>query len=181
MLIVQFPSVLHEMALEAITEPFAAAKYKLMCDTGLSNWAILRGRENKYQDMPKAGAFIADASFDMGGKSMFHIEIAFSQTWDNLHAKIKRILKNETILAVLAMNICESGTFRSPTRRPKPNDFIHEGNWFKDAIASQNRDPFRRIVVDGHTWMWDITIDMRLCKRAQEDAGGDLQIVCLSH
>jgi hypothetical protein len=85
MSIVQFPSVLHEMALEALIEPFIVAKYALQCKTGLSNWAILRGKENHYQDMPRAGTFIADASFDVDGRSMFHIEIAFSQTWDNLH------------------------------------------------------------------------------------------------
>jgi len=48
----------------------------------------------------------------------------------------------------------------------------------RDAIESQNGDPFRCIVVDGHTWMQDITINLHLCKRPQGSTGGDQQMIC---
>lgn len=181
MLIVQFPSSLHDVALEALTGPFARAQYDLMVETGLSNWVITRGKENSYGNLPNTGKFIADASFDVRGQSFFHIEIAFSQTWDNLHAKINRILEDKSVLGVLAMNIEESGKFCSPKNKSKSNDFILPNNWFKLAITSQEGDPFRRILVNGHIWMGDMNIDLRLCKRPQEGAGGDPKVVCFPH
>ena len=90
-------------------------------------------------------------------------------------------MKNDAVLAVLAMNITESPRFHSPTRRSEPDDFIEKHNWTRDTIESQNGDPFRRIMVDGHTWMRGITIDLHLCKRPQGNAGGDPQIICFPH
>jgi len=87
MLIVQFPSILHKYAIEALVDPFSRALFNLMDETEVCNGFILRGKTNYYEDTPKAGSFIADASFDVYGESIFHIEIAFSQTWDRQLAR----------------------------------------------------------------------------------------------
>jgi hypothetical protein len=79
MLIVQFPSALHEIAIESLVGPFSRALVNLVEETRACNGSIVRGKTNYYGYEPKAGSFIADASFDVDGESIFHIEVAFSQ------------------------------------------------------------------------------------------------------
>jgi hypothetical protein len=174
MLIVQFPSILHEMGVEALTVPFVTAFHALNCeyDRLHKRWSILRGRENSYTGRFRDGLFISDASIHVRGESLFHIEVAYSQSWPSVRNKAVDIMKgNLEILGVLVLDITEvsSSPWSSPGRRSQPDDFIAERNWM-EAAESSKTGPFSRIVVDGHVWLHDIEIFMCLFERTQLEA-----------
>jgi len=113
--------------------------------------------------------------------NQFFISRSLSPSLDDAYAKAKRILKSDSVLAVLVVNITESSPWHGPTRRSVPDDFIERRNWMRDALESQEGDPFHHTLVNGHIWMHDIAIDMHLCKRPQGNAAGDRQLVCFPH
>ena len=175
MLIVQFPSTIHETGVAAISHEFSKACIQMEeQEAGLAlHWTMFHAKDSWYGDERKEGVFIADATFDVDGESLLHVEVAFSQTWSDVRAKVRRILNSRLVLGVLVMDIKEAPRWSCPSTPSVTTDFIEKRDWTRRVMESQEAEPFGRIMVDGRVWMEHIEVDVYFFDKSWKDSDGD--------
>jgi hypothetical protein len=136
------------------------------------------GRRLWYEHTRDTGSFIPDASLNVRGDPLLYVEVAFSQTWDDLRAKVGRILTTEaptSLLGILVMDISEAARWSSPETSSKANDFISQTDW---ASRFMSRGlSFRRILANEHIWMHDVNVNFSFFDKSWRDGGADPPIV----
>jgi phosphatidylserine/phosphatidylglycerophosphate/cardiolipin synthase-like enzyme len=135
-----------------------------------TRWKLHHNKETWYEDQKSGGLFIADVTFDVEGESVFHVEVSFSQTWNALSAKVKRILKLDNTLGVLAVNIIERPVWERRSEVSVPSDYIDKTHiWLPAVMASQESHSFGSLNVNGFTWANGVTVDVYYFSKGWEN------------
>jgi hypothetical protein len=182
MLIVQFPSVLHEAGIDMIIHPFIGAYLASLPQHPYlaTNLRIAKAKTNLYNENSRGrgSRFTSDGSIEVNGDAALHVEVAFSQTLRDVLRKAARLLKIESVLAVLVVDIQEDKQFKAPTSPPSRRDFVSRQQWLDRIRPYIAEHPFDRITVDEHVWMGKIEVNMHLLMKGVDgsQAGAPEQV-----
>lgn len=159
-----FPSMIHEEIVSSIMHDFSNATYRQEEQEPrfLNSWTVHATKSFWYDENDRRkGEFISDVAVTVDGMPVFLVEVAFTQKWDNVREKVGRLLKLESVLGVLVVNVDEQSKWASPvTEANASTDYIARRDWNTNAMATLAENPFGRIVVNGHTWVHDLSITL---------------------
>jgi hypothetical protein len=176
MLIVHIPSAAHESGVSAIAHELTRAMGVVEDQHPrlAGRWLNYYGRRLWYENTPEAGSFIPDASLNVRGEPLLYVEVAFSQTWADLRAKVGRILTTEaptSLLGILVMDISEEAKWSSPEMTSQANDFISQTDW---ASRFMNRAlSFQFMRANGHIWMYNVNVKFSFFDKTWKDGDAD--------
>jgi hypothetical protein len=177
-LFVQFPSSMHEDAIEALQKIFSHARFKMEEDEpAMEDRLKIQCTKQERYEGEAHGSFISDLAIAVKHVTMLHVEVAFTQSWAQLTEKVERILDDQSLLGVLALMINEKPQWRQtqglPSHPVKPatvDDFI--------LISSKSASPFGRVEFDGVVWMHEFTVELCFFEKGWKRCNGDPHKVC---
>jgi hypothetical protein len=173
-LIVQIPSAIHEAGVSAIYREFDRASMLMERNSSIidRNWDFHTGAHTLYGGNERQGSFIGDMTVHVHRQSVFILEVAFSQTWEQVRAKALRILKNPAIIGVLVMKINERPSWSSPRSRSGEQDYFIEDDF--NII-----DLSRAFQLNGNVWMGRVKIDVALFQAGHDGDPRRVSFPCL--
>jgi hypothetical protein len=161
---------MHESAATTISEAFTASVKDLVSHAPSLSRCI-KVRTNG--DVPYAGGgglYVPDLSIRVLRENVFHVEVAFSQSYADVRSKIANILQNQSILGVLLVKIKEMPKWSMPGRNPGRDDRMLEDDWFAELKWDGN---FGALSNQGIIWMNVIKVEVSLFEKGWDASGSD--------
>jgi hypothetical protein len=155
-------SAMHESAVTALSLSFFDAINRLKVHIP-SIWDYLTphtGGRIPYKD--RSGHHIPDFSIRANRDDVFRVEVAVSQTFPNVRQKIVAMLKDESLLGVLLVNIKEKPQWSNPGRKPTTDDLVSKDNWF---ASMEQHGSFGCVKQNGIDWVKDIEVHVLLFEK----------------
>jgi hypothetical protein len=110
-----------------------------------------------YQQQDSDDEYTSDMRISHRDRTLFVLEVTFSQCWNVLKRKIDRMLADEEILAVLVIRIAETSGWSPPSRAATLEDFISSVAWIE---RTRTIDGYSGISVDGLEWAKKVTCNL---------------------
>jgi len=166
---------MHEAAVSAIHAPFVVAMHNL----SLTAPAIMNSltlRSNQDIKLPTGqGFYIPDLAFRAKRNNMFQLEVAFTQSFEEIRLKIACRLQDNNLLGILVIDISEKKKFSSPKTRPTEEDSIAQDHWFAGV---EREGSFGAIKFKDQVWLNRIEVDVYLFEQGWNTSFDDPRKVC---
>jgi hypothetical protein len=175
-LVIEFVTEMHKSATASIVTDICCAIKELMKQSAeVKQLVIFRTNlDNHYMD--GKGYYIPDLAICVGEEEVLQVEVAFSQSFADVQAKIAHILETPSILGVLLIKITENPRWSAPTRVASKEDEVDRKTWLENA---KHEEGFGAIKVQGITWLNSVKVEVSLFKQGWNTMGSDPIKVCL--
>jgi hypothetical protein len=165
---------MHESVVTATYNSFhnSVRQLSIHVPSALDHLSLSTGRDIPYAS--GGGSFGADCSIHANRLPVFHVEVAFTQSFMDVRSKIANILQDDTILGVLLFMIKEKPKYLKPERHPTANDWAPPRQWF----TLLNWEPsFSGISLGGIVWVHTIELGVSLFEKGWNINNNDPHMV----
>lgn len=184
--IVEWPTAMHEVPFEEMSKAFTVAFYTLPYDQDVIRTTVHMNLSLK-SDFMSATPDMSISFTTMEGPSRaalvpFIGECAFSQDEGKLIQKLKsEVAAHPEVVLVVAVIIREESPYRSPAPYSPTWETLCKGppssfnDFMADIEGSKERTLSRPIVVAGHTWCKVASVEYRVWVRRDKDEPIDVE------
>jgi len=178
-------SIIHDVGVQFFSGAFSEAKMRQQETSGKLPWRwgqLLRSRlENgSFKQVTRsASKYVADITVqDLFNDTLFILELARTQSWDDAITKIKeRLANNPNLVGAVVISISELPVYKRPGRKSTDDDALIAPLWAQAVQTSPKLGP---IEYRGFRWMSEITCSLDIRLRGEDEPRAQ-RIVSLIH